>query len=431
MNLQGYLTDASGNPVNGAKSMLFKIYRDGGLQWQEARTCTVQAGLFAVALGRLVPIPTSVFDPSGTTCELDINVEGEPLTPRVAITSNAFAFHSVKSDSAAAIARPLTPGIGATEIADGAVTMPKINQSGATTGQVIRWTGSAWAPGNSGGVSGDSFIKNQGSSAQNADFWISGGGAAQQFMGTSATADVPGIWGSGGNYAPGVYADANNTGWAGVMGANANSSGTGVTGAGNDEQPQALAEGSGGAFTGAANGVFGMAASTSLLPITGGYFLASGPPDNYSYVAMWDDQGYGYRCYGNGECTQGAMTRDGRRMVFSLQSPEPGIEDRGHGRLTDGHCRIDLDPLLLDCVSIANAAPLDVFIQLNGDCNGVYVVADARGFDVFELKGGKSSVPFTWRVVADAKSRDNVRFPRAPEPRDVRTVDSHVHELGK
>ncbi|MCX8015069.1 MAG: hypothetical protein N2748_03540, partial [candidate division WOR-3 bacterium] len=33
-------------------------------------------------------------------------------------------------------------------ITDGNVTMAKINQAGATTGQVLKWTGSAWAPSN-------------------------------------------------------------------------------------------------------------------------------------------------------------------------------------------------------------------------------------------------------------------------------------------
>jgi hypothetical protein len=40
-----------------------------------------------------------------------------------------------------------TSAITAIKIASGAVTMPKIAQSGATTNQVIKWNGSAWAPG--------------------------------------------------------------------------------------------------------------------------------------------------------------------------------------------------------------------------------------------------------------------------------------------
>ncbi|MBS4015889.1 MAG: hypothetical protein KGZ86_05595, partial [Candidatus Latescibacteria bacterium] len=41
-----------------------------------------------------------------------------------------------------------TNAISTAMIIDGNVTMPKINQSGASTGQVIKWTGSSWAPSN-------------------------------------------------------------------------------------------------------------------------------------------------------------------------------------------------------------------------------------------------------------------------------------------
>lgn len=40
----------------------------------------------------------------------------------------------------------LDGGILAEKIADGAVTAAKLNQMGASTGQVLRWTGSAWTP---------------------------------------------------------------------------------------------------------------------------------------------------------------------------------------------------------------------------------------------------------------------------------------------
>jgi hypothetical protein len=44
------------------------------------------------------------------------------------------------------------------DLKDAAVTMPKLDQAGAETGQVIKWTGSAWAPRNDsiGGGAGDS-----------------------------------------------------------------------------------------------------------------------------------------------------------------------------------------------------------------------------------------------------------------------------------
>lgn len=448
MNLQGYLTDAAGNPVNGVKSIVFKIYRDGNLQWQEAQTCTVQAGLFHVLLGRIVPITPGAFEP-GTVHELDINVEGQPLTPRVLLTSQGFAFRSLKSDSARYFSRPITPALTSSELADGAVTMSKIHQSGATIGQVIKWNGTSWAPapdsvgGGSAGVTSVSqgsgiictpnpitstgsvavntsylnerYIQNQDATTQSADFRIDGGGEAQQFYGASATSNAPGIWGAGRSYAPGVYGEANGALLAGVQAVNTHSSGTGLVGVGNNEQGTVLTAGSGGAFIGRRFGAFGYATNPSTLPIAGGYFHAAGPPDNYAYIAAWDASGYGYRCIGNGDCALSGTTRDGERLMFSMHSPAPCLEDRGRGALIEGHARIELDPHFLDCALITDSQPLDVFVQLNGDCAGVYVVTDRTGFDVYELNHGRSNTPFTWRAVAAIKGHSTTRFPQAPE----------------
>jgi hypothetical protein len=99
MNLQGYLTDPSGVPVDGSKSMRFDIYRGGSSVWNETQTVNVVRGLFSVVMGSTTPIPYSVFSP-GTTCELQLTVEGQALSPRVEITSVGHAYRSVKSDTA-------------------------------------------------------------------------------------------------------------------------------------------------------------------------------------------------------------------------------------------------------------------------------------------------------------------------------------------
>ena len=136
MNLQGYLTDANGNPINGQLSMTFKIYHGGTLMWSEDQTVNVQAGLFNATLGIINPIPWSIFEP-GTTCEFELVVQGQSF-PRIEITSVGFAFKSVKSDTAsyalnASISRPITPPIGTNEIADRAVTEPKLADNAVST----------------------------------------------------------------------------------------------------------------------------------------------------------------------------------------------------------------------------------------------------------------------------------------------------------
>lgn len=148
INYQGFLRDSLGQPVTGTLSMTFSIYDapSGGTQlWSEDQTVSVDSGLFNVILG----IPATVF--TGADRWVQLQIGAQTLSPRTKITSMAYAYKAYKADTAdyalaSPLERPITPPVATNEIADGAVTMPKINQSGATTGQVIKWTGSAWAP---------------------------------------------------------------------------------------------------------------------------------------------------------------------------------------------------------------------------------------------------------------------------------------------
>jgi hypothetical protein len=60
-------------------------------------------------------------------------------------------------------------------------------------------------------------------------------------------------------------------------------------------------------------------------------------------------------------------------------------------------------------IYISNDKPLKVFIQLEGDCKGVYVTnKTATGFDVIELQNGASNTPFSYQLVANrADATDN------------------------
>ncbi len=62
---------------------------------------------------------------------------------------------------------------------------------------------------------------------------------------------------------------------------------------------------------------------------------------------------------------------------------------------------ITLDPIYSRNIYSGADRPVDVFIQLKGNCNGVYVAnADRFGFDVVELNGGTSNVEFSYFVSA-------------------------------
>uniref|UniRef100_A0A7C6EBG2 Uncharacterized protein n=1 Tax=candidate division WOR-3 bacterium TaxID=2052148 RepID=A0A7C6EBG2_UNCW3 len=110
--------------------------------------------------------------------------------------------------------------------------------------------------------------------------------------------------------------------------------------------------------------------------------------------------------------------------MFSQESPEPLLEDFGNGKLSSGYARVELDPLFLDCIKTDNEHPMRVFIQLNDDCNGVYVKVGDTYFDVYELQNGKSNAAFTYHVVANRKDTDFLRF---PEARKLPAQTTHGH----
>jgi outer membrane protein OmpA-like peptidoglycan-associated protein len=116
-----------------------------------------------------------------------------------------------------------------------------------------------------------------------------------------------------------------------------------------------------------------------------------------------------------------------RRLLYCTEAPEILFQDFGAGDLKDGIAHVDLESLLTRTIRVDEKHPLKVFIQLEGECNGVFVTnKSAKGFDVKELQGGKSNVSFTWQIVAsraDETDADGVRiaysdarFGKAPAP---------------
>jgi len=198
INYQGKLTNLAGNPVSDSSySITFRLFNassGGSAFWTETQSTTTSAGLFNVLLGSTTPVDTI---PQAGNCYLEMQVNPNPaMTPRIRLVSSAYAYLAKKADSAGyapltrpispgigtteitdgavtnlklgpnavttdkiqdgtiqvgdlaftPVTRPLTPGVSSAEILDGAVTMPKINQASATTGQILKWTGSAWTP---------------------------------------------------------------------------------------------------------------------------------------------------------------------------------------------------------------------------------------------------------------------------------------------
>ncbi|MCX7861560.1 MAG: hypothetical protein N2449_01025, partial [Bacteroidales bacterium] len=85
-----------------------------------------------------------------------------------------------------------------------------------------------------------------------------------------------------------------------------------------------------------------------------------------------------------------------------------------------------------------------VFIQLEGNCNGVYVTNKTKeGFEVVELNNGTSNVDFSWFVIANRadyinpitgnliSKHEGVRFPQAPNAPKIERVKHNALDKTK
>jgi hypothetical protein len=110
--------------------------------------------------------------------------------------------------------------------------------------------------------------------------------------------------------------------------------------------------------------------------------------------------------------------RDGsRRILHALESPEPRFEDFGRARLRRGRAQVRLDRTFALAVRTDD---YHVFITVEGESQGLFVARRTRrGFEVREQGGGRSSVGFSYRVVAKRRDVPASRFARAAVPAPV------------
>lgn len=96
------------------------------------------------------------------------------------------------------------------------------------------------------------------------------------------------------------------------------------------------------------------------------------------------------------------------RRVYCLEAPQSYFEDVGRGEITDSYGAVTLDPMFASTVATDD---YHVFLTPEGDCQGLCVEARTPdGFVVRELRGGASSIPFSFRVVAKRTGITNERF---------------------
>jgi hypothetical protein len=106
--------------------------------------------------------------------------------------------------------------------------------------------------------------------------------------------------------------------------------------------------------------------------------------------------------------SSGAALREyGERMTA------PQVEDVGEAQLSNGRAYVPIDARLAD--TIDRRTEYHVFVTPEGECNGLFVTQKtAAGFTVRELHGGRSSLPFEYRIVAKPVDENGARLAALP-----------------
>lgn len=143
-----------------------------------------------------------------------------------------------------------------------------------------------------------------------------------------------------------------------------------------------------------------------------------------------------YKILGFGTVNTLVQDNEGKeRIMAAPESPEALFQDYGIGNLTNGYAKIDIDPVLTKNIRVDETHPMKVFIQLEGDCKGVYVFnKTATSFEVKELQNGNSNVSFSYQIVAFRADEEragvvskysDMRF--KPLNRDLKTVEKEMN----
>lgn len=233
----------------------------------------------------------------------------------------------------------------------------------------------------------------------------------------------------------------------GVYGTAGSGSGTGVYGI------------SSSAAAGNGNGVYGVVNHVGSTQVTAGVFGDS--PASYGIIGHTTAYGYsgctGIANYPNTAALAGAGTNgaygayivgptvvqgdftvmggaknaavrhtDGSyRLMHCVEAPEAWFEDIGEARLVNGTAEVKLDA---DFAAVVETASYHVFLTpRDANTQGLAVTAQvATGFSVRELRGGTSTLAFSYRIVAkraDIKSGRLARFElpkiRLPKPEEM------------
>jgi hypothetical protein len=190
LTYQGLLKNNSGDPVPDATyNVTFRIYDvavGGAALWNSgALPVTTSDGYFAKKLG---PIPLPFDEPYYLSLQVSPDAE---MTQRQQLTMSAYAAVSDSANYAFLALTVPDNAITTAKIANGTLLFGDIAQNGASSGQVMKWSGSAWVARNDSIGGGGSNWTLTGNLLSTNNYWgITKGGAGNIHYGDSTRSMV-------------------------------------------------------------------------------------------------------------------------------------------------------------------------------------------------------------------------------------------------
>jgi hypothetical protein len=188
-------------------------------------------------------------------------------------------------------------------------------------------------------------------------------------------------------------------GFSTILGVNSNASGTGLIAVGQGQAINGSVTGSGASVVGNSLGLF---IEYNSSPVGDGIRIQNTIGDTWLVGSIILPAGTKRKIFGPGAVSTVVKDLEGNEVMLSCpESPENLYIDYGVAVLKDGYAYVQIDPILQKNIIVNDSHPIKIFIQPEGDCQGVYVKNKSiNSFEVVELNQGKSNIPFSYQIVA-------------------------------